>query len=155
MEEADLGSKSIPRNPLLFNMLYRMEAVEHIGSGIRRIRDLCEEYGIEEPLIEISPHWFSTVFKRPMVNAGADQEETTPHVTKLITTLKGAMSREELMSLFSLKDRKYFMTMYIKPALNAGYIEMTVPEKPRSSKQKYMITKKGKELLYFLNDGKK
>ena len=41
MTEADLGIKSVPRNPLLFGMLHRMEAVEKIGSGIRRIRDLC------------------------------------------------------------------------------------------------------------------
>ena len=33
MEEADLGTKSVPRNPLLFSMLYRMDVVENIGSG--------------------------------------------------------------------------------------------------------------------------
>ena len=41
MAEADLGTKSVPRNPLLFSMLYRMDVVENIGSGIRRIRELC------------------------------------------------------------------------------------------------------------------
>ena len=35
MTEADLGVKSIPRNPLLFGILHRMDAVERIGSGIR------------------------------------------------------------------------------------------------------------------------
>ena len=35
MREEDLGSKSVPRNPLLFSMLYRMKLVEQIGSGIR------------------------------------------------------------------------------------------------------------------------
>jgi ATP-dependent DNA helicase RecG len=34
MTEADLGVKSVPRNPLLFGILYRMNAVEQIGSGI-------------------------------------------------------------------------------------------------------------------------
>jgi hypothetical protein len=48
MTEADLGVKSIPRNPLLFGMLYRMVAVEHIGSGIKRIRNLCREYGVAD-----------------------------------------------------------------------------------------------------------
>ena len=37
MTEADLGSKSMPRNPLLFGMLYRMDVVENIGSGIKRV----------------------------------------------------------------------------------------------------------------------
>ena len=51
MTEADLGVKSIPRNPLLFSVLHRMEAVENIGSGIKRIRTLCREYGVAEPKI--------------------------------------------------------------------------------------------------------
>ena len=38
MTEADLGTKSVPRNRLLFRLLHRMDAVEEIGSGIRRIR---------------------------------------------------------------------------------------------------------------------
>ena len=43
MREEDLGSKSVPRNPLLFSTLYRMKLVEQIGSGIRRIHDACLE----------------------------------------------------------------------------------------------------------------
>ena len=57
MTEAELGVKSVPRNPLLFGMLHRMGAVEHIGSGIRRIRDLCREWGVPAPLFEVSEHW--------------------------------------------------------------------------------------------------
>ena len=63
--EADLGVKSVPRNPLLFGILHRMEAVERIGSGIRRIRDLCREQGLGEPVIEVSESWITTTFKRP------------------------------------------------------------------------------------------
>ncbi|MBT4503412.1 MAG: hypothetical protein HOC74_37120 [Gemmatimonadetes bacterium] len=69
MTEADLGIKSIPRNPLLFNMLHRMEAVEHIGSGIRRIRDLCRDYGVAEPVFEVADHWVTTTFERPTAQA--------------------------------------------------------------------------------------
>ncbi|MFH1998905.1 MAG: ATP-binding protein, partial [Planctomycetota bacterium] len=64
MTEANLGIKSIPRNPLLFGMLYRMEAVEHIGSGIKRIRNLCQEHGVMKPRIEVSEHWFTMSFPR-------------------------------------------------------------------------------------------
>ena len=69
MTEADLGVKSIPRNPLLFGILHRMEAVERIGSGIRRIRDLCREHGVPEPLIEVSDSWVTTTFRRPVTES--------------------------------------------------------------------------------------
>ena len=62
MTEAGLGTKSIPRNPLLFGILHRMEAVERIGSGIRRIRDLCREHGVAEPVIDVSDHWVTDHF---------------------------------------------------------------------------------------------
>ena len=33
------SARSVPHNPLLFSILYRMRLVEQIGSGIRRIHD--------------------------------------------------------------------------------------------------------------------
>ena len=65
MTEADLGTKSMPRNPLLFGMLYRMNVVENIGSGIKRIRELCREHGVAEPVIDVSEHWVTVTFSRP------------------------------------------------------------------------------------------
>ena len=56
--------------PLLFGILHRMEAVENIGSGIRRIRRLCREHGVAEPVFEVSEHWVTTVFPRPTEQAG-------------------------------------------------------------------------------------
>ena len=64
MREENLGVKSVPRNRLLFNMFHRMGVVEQIGSGIRRIRQECLDYGVAEPLIEVSAklgdHHFQT-----------------------------------------------------------------------------------------------
>ena len=62
MNEADLGTKSVPRNPLLYGMLVRMGLVGGIGSGIRRMKSLCREYGVEEPRIEVSGSKVTTTF---------------------------------------------------------------------------------------------
>ena len=69
MTEADLGTKSVPRNPLLFGMLYRMGAVEEIGSGIRRILDRCREHGACQPAIDVAERRVTVTFPR------ADQED--------------------------------------------------------------------------------
>lgn len=39
--------------------------VEQIGSGIGRIRQGCRDYGVADPLIEVSEHWVTTTFARP------------------------------------------------------------------------------------------
>jgi hypothetical protein len=57
------------------------------------------------------------------------------------------MSRGELMEKLRLKDRMHFRMDYLQPALAAALIEMTIPDKPRSSKQKYRLTDKGRQAL--------
>ena len=76
MTQADLGAKSMPRNPLLFSMLYRMDVVEHIGSGIRRILDRCREHGVPQPTIEVSENWVTVAFPRP--DQGDDRQDCRP-----------------------------------------------------------------------------
>jgi hypothetical protein len=47
------------------------------------------------------------------------------------------MTRQPLRDALGLKDDKHFREAYLQPALDAGLIEMTIPEKPQSSKQRY------------------
>ena len=141
MREEQLGSKSVPRNPLLFSMLYRMKLVEQIGSGIRRIHDACREHGAAEPIIEVSPDWVTLTFPRRGAHAAPhDAHHVTPHVERLLGVLRGEMSRAELMSVLGLADRGHFTRNYLQPALRAGLIEMTVPERPRSRTQRYRLS---------------
>ena len=46
-----------------------------------------------------------------------------------------------------LSDEKHFRAAYLEPTLQAGLIEMTVPDKPRSSKQRYRLTPAGRRYL--------
>ncbi len=70
----------------------------------------------------------------------------TPQVRLLLSQVAGEMSREQLQSACELKDRKSFTARYLKPALEAGYIEMSIPNKPRSRSQRYRLTRLGDEL---------
>jgi hypothetical protein len=54
------------------------------------------------------------------------------------------MSRDELQGILGLRDRKSFREKYLKPALEMGLIEMTLPEKPNSRLQKYRLADAGR-----------
>jgi ATP-dependent DNA helicase RecG len=47
------------------------------------------------------------------------------------------MGRAELQELLSIKNRDYFRTDYLNPAISNGYIKLTIPDKPNSQNQKY------------------
>jgi hypothetical protein len=46
-----------------------------------------------------------------------------------------------------LKDDEHFRNAYLQAALEAGLIEKTIPDKPRSIKQRYRLAGKGRELV--------
>lgn len=69
--------------------------------------------------------------------------QVIPQVGELLAALKGEMSREAIQSALQLQDRKSFRERYLQPALNAGWIEMTLPDKPNSRLQKYRLTAEG------------
>ena len=75
-----------------------------------------------------------------------DNPQVSPQVIKLLSMIKGEMSREQLQGVLGLKDRKSFRAWYLVPALSEGLIEMTLPDKPNSSLQKYFLTKLGRQL---------
>jgi Fic family protein len=67
--------------------------------------------------------------------------QVTPQVENLLGVLIGEMSGNELQIALGLSDRKSFRERYLLPALKAGLVEMTLPDKPKSRLQKYRIVK--------------
>lgn len=72
--------------------------------------------------------------------------EVTPEV-RLLSVLTSEMTRQQLKEALGLKDDEHFRKAYLLPALEAGFVEMTIPDKPRSSKQKYRLTGMGHKCL--------
>ena len=158
MTEAALGIKSIPRNPLLFGILHRMEAVEQIGSGIRRIRELCREHGVAEPVIEVSEHWVTTTFPRPTAQDGdkskgpsrdpvGTQSGLSLDQVKILRNCLFEKGISELVTLVGRSNRTKFRNQVLNPLLEAGWLERTMPDKPTSSKQKYRLTERSRSLV--------
>ncbi|APS39815.1 Fic family protein [Salegentibacter sp. T436] len=57
--------------------------------------------------------------------------------------INGEDSRSEMQYHLGLSDRENFRKNYLQPTLAEGLIEMTIPEKPQSSKQRYRLTSRG------------
>jgi hypothetical protein len=45
-----------------------------------------------------------------------------------------------------LSDAKRFRQLYLRKAIDAGLVEMTIPGKPRSKSQRYRLTQLGAEV---------
>ena len=152
LERKDLGRVSRPRNPLLFSMLERMDLVENIGSGIKRMRNGMKEHGCSAPTIELGNTWFSISFPRSNPDpigevAGEVTGEVTGEVAILLKALLSPLGRVELQEKLKLKSQSNFRALYLTPALEQGLIERTIPEKPTSRLQKYRLTDQGRQFL--------
>ena len=73
--------------------------------------------------------------------------EVATEVRRVMETIRGEMARKELQIALGLKNDEHFRKAYLVPALEAGFIEMTIPDKPNSRLQKYRLTPEGRAWL--------
>ena len=129
---------SVPRNKELMRVFRDLDLVEHLGSGVPRI---LRSYGKE--CFKFSENFLRMTF--PAFEQVTEQ--VTEQVKKLILRLENNIkSTNELMQDLNLKHRPTFLYDYLKPALELGLVEMTMPDKPNSRLQKYRLTISGKQL---------
>ena len=136
---------SIPRNKELMRIFKDLEMVEHLGSGIPRITQFfsADCFHFTENFIRSSFPSIEPVHAEDDVPDPVTPQ-VTPQVEQLLSAFTGEHTRQELQEKLGLADREYFRKVYLLPALEAGYIVPTLPDKPNSRLQKYRLTEKGK-----------
>ena len=148
---------SIPRNPLIAEPMFLATYAEKAGSGILDMIGLCKDAGVRAPAFRQDGGQFVQTLWRPRsapVAAGTEQvpeqvpEQATEHVTEQVRRLldvlaRGSASTREAMASLHLLHRPTFLYGYLQPALDAGVVEMTQPESPKSPTQRYRLTSKG------------
>jgi len=175
MKLSDLGRKSIRRNALIADLLHRITFIEKAGTGIKRMRDEAHDQSCPAPIFEDNGFFTAIFHPNPEVRAQADARQGTstaqvPHRYPPSATdvnapeigTKLALSRHQveilrkcsedsplvdLMVVTGRSDRTKFRNQVLNPLMDAGLLEMTLPDKPRSPKQRYRITPLGREIL--------
>jgi ATP-dependent DNA helicase RecG len=119
--------------------------------------EACRAYGIAEPTFIEASGAVTVTFKAEVVGGARDLVPGGHQVgTKSALSLYQVQVLElagvpralaELMVPSGRTDRTKFRDQVVAPLLDAGLLEMTIPDKPRSSKQQYRITEAGRAAL--------
>ena len=72
--------------------------------------------------------------------------QVSPQVERLLAALEGEMTLRQMLDALGLSDRKSFRQRYLLPALEQGYVEMTLAESPTARNQRYRLTTRGREV---------
>ena len=144
--------RPIRRNPLIAQTLYYSKNVESFGTGLKRIADACDAAGCKYKF-EVLKSGFVVVFYRSDENFDTTGTDTTP-VTIPVNTpdkdirskivslcLNAPQTREQLMQACGMKNKAHFLKAYLKPMLETGELQLTIPDKPNSRNQKYIAVR--------------
>ncbi len=125
------------RNPALAVMAETLTAAEHRYSGIPTMRSAMKEWGLPEPKFENRRNEFVvTLYNQPAVEEKA-QGKLAESAEDLLAYCREPKTRQEIAAFVGVKTVFYAMEHYVRPLLRAGKLAMTMPEKPKSRKQKY------------------
>jgi ATP-dependent DNA helicase RecG len=153
--------QSVQRNPIIADIFHRAGLIEKWGRGTNRVIEMCRQARIAPPKFEEITGAAVVTFKVNVLGAQQTAKQVTTQVAPQVTPQVGAVleaarqvvSAETLQSTAGLKDRVHFLRSYLQPLLAQGWLERTIPEKPRSRMQRYRLTSAGEEALRRAGNG--
>ena len=151
------------RNRRIGDFFKELDLTEGRSTGISKILNQMKNNGSPPPEFETDEDRSFFLIRLP-VNPGTLSEKTsepavrarpqvtppvTPPVKNLLVLLekKGQLGAQLIREGLRLKDRTHTREAYINPALKSGFIEITIPNKPKSRLQEYRLTAKGKRVV--------
>ena len=122
--------------------LKELKLTEGRNTGIPKIKRALKNNGSKEPEFETNEtrdYFITTIF----MHEGFEneiKEQSTTHQDKILEFCKEPKTTKEIMAYLGLKDRRNLYIKYMRPLIDSGKLQMTVPDKPNTKNQKY-ITK--------------
>ena len=157
------------RNRTLAPIFKALKLIEQWGTGFKKLSDELQEYPeielkFNEPGLAFQIQFIKKDYVTPTTedrlgtNLGLTWDQvgtklglSPDQAKKALYLLTKPITNIDLMDKFKVTNRTKFRRKYIKPLLKEDLIGMTIPEKPNSPDQQYVITEKGKMLLEELN----
>lgn len=149
---------SFPVNPLLAEPMYLAGYIERMGTGTRDMVNLCVAAKLKEPEFALDDGFRVTLW-RPTGRAtgkitgqvtgqatGQATGQVIEEIRRVILVFEGEMKSAEIQNSLQLKHRETFRDNYLSPAIEGGFVELTIPDVPTSPNQRYRLTAKGKTL---------
>ena len=128
------------RNPVLASALEVLGITENRYSGIPTIKRELEEYHLKAPVFLNERGNFSVIFyKENKVEKSIDAVKEKD----LLMFCKTPRTRKEISEYLGLNSVTYAIQAYVMPLVESGKIKLSVPDKPKSSKQLYYSEIKG------------
>jgi ATP-dependent DNA helicase RecG len=129
----DLGKVAADtRNPYIAGMLEIMSDTENRFSGIPTVLAELRKAGMKAPIFTDRRGTFKVIFYN-----NTEQGKTISLNQQIINYCKTPRTREDLAKKFGFEAVSYFINTYINPLITEGRIKMTLPDTPKSKKQKY------------------
>ena len=118
------------RNPVLALALEVLGITENRYSGIPTIRREMKAYNlVPAEFLDERGNFIVKFYKKMLEESNADNN--------LIDFCRTPRSRKEICEFLGVKSVSYAMKRYIQPLIERGEIKLTMPDTPKSTKQKY------------------
>ena len=108
-----------------------MNVTENRYSGIPTMRSEFASAGLPAPLFSVVHGEFKVVMKNGLF------AETKPVADSLVEFCSIPRTRTEIVA-FVGKSKNHVMSQIVAPLIASGKLKMTMPDKPKSSNQKFV-----------------
>lgn len=128
------------RNPVLASALEILGITENRYSGIPTIRKEMESFNLLEPeFIDERGSFIVKFFKeeKKSISKAGEVLEIEEDIRNLLLFCKTPRTRKEICEYLGLTSVTYAIQTHVMPLVEKGLMKLSIPDKPKSSKQLY------------------